>query len=258
MGEELNNILLEFSSIGLADMEKVKLMNRVDVKYTFNIAQLNAVLHQLKEQYSVVEISEKRICQYNTLYYDTQHLNLYTKHQNGELNRYKIRHRTYVDSELGFLEVKFKNNKGRTIKERIKEKEVPYQWQEKHFSFLNSELTFDPAVLQPTIWVNYKRITLVNKNSPERVTIDIDLEFVHGDRQQGLSALVIAEVKQDKKQKSPFIQLMKKMHIREGSISKYCMAICYSCEHVKKNNFKEQLNNIKQIIYDDAFANSHR
>ena len=63
--------------------------------------------------YKCVEIENKRVSQYQTLYYDTKDMKLYNEHHNGHLNRYKIRHRTYVDSNLSFLEVKFKNNKGR-------------------------------------------------------------------------------------------------------------------------------------------------
>ena len=42
---------------------------------------------------------------------------------------------------------------------------------------------------------------------------------------------------------------MKKFHIREGSISKYCLGIALTCSGVKKNNFKEKLHTIKHLIY---------
>ena len=116
-------------------------------------------------------------------------------------------------------------------------------------------LPFDPNTLKPVIWVNYSRLTLVNKNSPERLTIDLDLEFIQGDVQKSLSNLVIAEVKQENRKSSPFLKVMKKFHIREGSISKYCMGIALTTDNrVKKNNFKEKLLNLKHIIYDDIIA----
>ena len=43
-------------------------------------------------------------------------------HQNKKLNRYKIRQREYLISDISFFEIKFKSNKGRTIKKRIKTK----------------------------------------------------------------------------------------------------------------------------------------
>src|ERR1700749_1249511 len=106
-------------------MDRVKLMNRTDTKFTFTSAQLEMVLSEVLENYFILEVDGKRISRYRTLYYDTFNYNLYTKHHNGELNGYKIRHRTYVESEIGFLEIKFKNNKGRTIKDRIRQNDVP-------------------------------------------------------------------------------------------------------------------------------------
>jgi hypothetical protein len=61
--------------------------------------------------------------------------------------------------------------------------------------------------------------------------------------------MVIAEVKQDKEVKSAFIKLMKKYHIREGAISKYCFGIVHLFGAIKHNNFKPKLNLIKKALY---------
>jgi VTC domain len=245
---DLETTLNKFAPISLQEMDGVKLMNRTDTKFTFNINQFDIALNEILNDYRILEIEGKRLSKYKTLYYDTEKYNLYSKHHNGHLNRYKIRHRTYVESNIGFLEVKFKNNKGRTIKDRIKQKEVTETWNEKSQDFLVKMLPFEPNTLAPVIWVNYSRLTLVNKTSPERLTIDLNLEFVKGEHANLLSDLVIAEVKQENKKASPFINAMKKLHIREGSISKYCMGIALMCDDVKKNNFKEKLINIKNIL----------
>lgn len=229
-------------------MDGVKLMDRTDTKFTFHRNQLNEILTQAQPYYKALEIEGNRVSQYHTLYYDTNELDLYLKHHSGKLNRYKIRHRTYVDSSLGFLEVKFKNNKGRTIKERIKKKQVPSTWDADSETFLNDKLPFDPKNLYPVVWVNYKRLTLVNKATAERLTIDLDLEFKKGEETINLTNLVIAEVKQEKKNSSPFLKIMKEHHIREGSISKYCMAISFTYPDVKKNNFKQKLRNLNTFL----------
>ncbi|MBK7667230.1 MAG: VTC domain-containing protein [Sphingobacteriaceae bacterium] len=52
----------------------------------------------------------------------------------------------------------------------------------------------------PNIWINYKRITLVNNANAERVTIDTELEFINKDFKKKMDNLVIAEVKQEKEQ----------------------------------------------------------
>lgn len=229
-------------------MDSVKLMDRTDTKFVFNIDILSAVLNEAKTFYKILDVEGNRISRYKTLYFDTQNFDLYNKHHSGKLNRYKVRHRTYVESSLGFLEVKFKNNKGRTLKTRIKELSVPDIKQGKAFEFLQKMLPFNPQDLIPKIWINYSRITLVNKSSAERLTLDLNLEFERDGQKKILNKLVIAEVKQDSKVASPFISIMRANHVRQGSISKYCFGVASSFSEVKKNNFKQKLSNVNKII----------
>jgi hypothetical protein len=250
------NILNSFQPITLEEMDGVKLMDRTDTKYTFHISKLEQVLALIIDNYKVLEINKKRTAEYKTLYYDTSGLELYYKHHSGKLNRYKVRHRTYVDSNLGYLEVKFKNNKGRTLKERIKKKDVLFEWPKDAEQFLSKKTPYLPSTLLPNLWVNYSRITLVNRVSKERLTIDLDLEFKKGDVLKQLPQMVIAEVKQERSQSSSFIDVMKKLYIREGSISKYCMAVAYTDPSVKVNQFKPKLLSIQKILNYVSTANS--
>jgi hypothetical protein len=255
---DYKDILTAFSPITLKEMDGVKLMDRTDTKFTFKLSQLADILKEAEPFYRCLEIGKERISRYQTLYYDTGDFMLYNKHHSGALNRYKIRHRTYVESNLGYLEVKFKNNKGRTIKERIKQKTAEDNFNEDACKFLSSELPFNPKTLVPVVWINYGRITLVNRETAERVTIDLNLEFVNGSEKTLLDNLVIAEVKQEKRRASAFLVIMKKHHIREGSISKYCFAIAFTRDNVKKNNFKEKLFSLKHIINHDVITSSYR
>jgi len=250
------NILQQFESIDLKEMDSVKLMNRTDTKFIFTSSQFEMILQEIMSDYRVLEIKGQRLNRYKTLYYDTVTMDLYAEHHNGKLNRYKIRHRTYVESDTGFLEVKFKNNKGRTIKTRVKEHDVPFSWEGENEVFLTKTLPFEPKILVPMIWVNYSRYTLVHKTEPERLTIDLELEFVKNEVTKKLEGLVIAEVKQEKRKSSPFLKMMKKYHIREGSISKYCMGMALTCDAIKKNNFKSKLLLLKHITNYDLTATS--
>lgn len=240
--------LSAFDPITLKEMDGVKLMDRTDTKFLFNIDQLPKILEEAASFYKILDMDGNRISRYKTLYFDSENFKLYNEHHSGKLNRYKIRHRTYVESNLGFLEVKFKNNKGRTLKTRIKEIEVPQLTDGKAFDFLQKTLPFDPLILIPKIWINYSRITLVNKISAERLTLDLNLEFERDGEKELLNQLVVAEVKQDSKVASPFISIMRKKHIREGSISKYCFGVASSFPEVKRNNFKRKLLNVTKII----------
>ena len=245
--EAVSHTLAGFEPISLSEMDNVRLMDRTDTKYTFHVSALDALLQEAMPYYRVLSIDNRRVSRYQTLYYDTKNFDLYNRHHSGKLNRYKIRHRTYVESGLGFLEVKFKNNKGRTIKTRVKEKEYGLQ-PGKTFDFLKAQLPFCPQTLLPKIWINYSRITLVNKHSAERLTIDLNLEFKTEALTKSLDQLVIAEVKQDSKAPSPFIGILRKKHIREGSISKYCLAVATSFGEVRSNNFKQKLSQVNKLI----------
>ncbi len=249
-------ILQQFDPIDLSEMEGVKLMNRTDTKYLFTIDQFGEILKEIKDHYKVLEVNKQRANRYRTLYYDTANLGLYHEHHSGKLNRYKIRHRTYVESNTGFLEVKFKNNKGRTQKKRIEEQNPPTLWGGMNEVFLNKTQPYVLDDLKPTVWVNYIRYTLVNKTEAERLTIDLELEFVKDEVTKKVQRLVIAELKQEKRNASPFSTMMKKLHIREGGMSKYCMAVALTCKDVKRNSFKAKLLKLKNLLHYDLLANS--
>ena len=230
-------------------MDSVKLMDRTDTKFVFKFSQLPEILEQLTKDYNVLDVNGNRISRYESLYFDTKNFDLYHSHHRGRPSRFKVRFRKYVESELHFFEVKFKNNKGRTIKDRVKQKRIDGTIVDNAETLLNEKTPLRSDNLEAKIWVNYSRITFVNKNSPERVTIDLNLTFKNDDETKIIDNLVIAEVKQDKALVSAFIKLMKKYHIRQGSISKYCYGIITLFKNIKHNNFKPNLILIKKILY---------
>lgn len=248
MNLELENILNEFEPIGLKDMDRVSLMDRIDAKYVFHIEDLTSLLDELKKDYAVLEVNDTKISQYETLYFDTPQFDLYHFHQRGKFNRFKFRIRKYVESNLLFFEVKFKNNKGRTKKNRIVNENFDFEGNEMINDFLHKNSHYDIKHLEEKIWINYSRITLVNREIAERVTIDVNLHFMHNEINKSLKEFVIAEVKQDKSVDSPFVKLMHKYHIREGSISKYCLGIMNVYPELRSNNFKPFQNNLKKIV----------
>lgn len=238
-----------FRPITLGEMDSVKLMNRTDTKYVFKASLLPALLDRCKELYRVLEIEGKRASRYETLYYDTANLDLYHKHQTKRTNRHKIRSRSYVESNLRFLEVKLKNNKGRTIKDRIKIDQIKetFESDSRQYEFLNIKTGYDSSLFYPQFWVNYYRITLVSLESQERCTIDLNLQIVNKDHLTDYSYLVILELKQEKAANSPISSLMKEMQIREGGLSKYCLGVISHYPEVKQNNFKKKLKTISKL-----------
>ncbi|MBL4653395.1 MAG: polyphosphate polymerase domain-containing protein [Flavobacteriales bacterium] len=246
MINEVQEKLIELDSISLKDMDKVALMNRTDTKFIFNTDTLIGALSKLKKYYSILEIQGKRTANYRTQYFDTEQRDLFIRHQNGKKNRYKIRIRKYIDSDLCFLEVKFKSNKSRTIKNRIKIADFEANLSQTSKDFIRENSSLDPDTLVSTLWNNFSRLTLVSKTSRERLTIDLELAFENNSKKT-LNQLVIAEVKREGNAPSEFIKIIKEKHIRPGSMSKYCVGSVLLDDTIKYNNFKPNLLAIKKL-----------
>ncbi|MCB0397473.1 MAG: polyphosphate polymerase domain-containing protein [Flavobacteriales bacterium] len=246
----LPDILNSFEAISLEEMDRVKLMNRVDTKFVFPLYQLEDILQSLSPDYKVLEVNNNRISRYESLYFDTKGFDLYHHHHRGKMNRFKVRFRKYVESELDFFEVKFKNNKGRTIKDRVRQAPSGDQIRDDAEHLLQEKTRMDADQLEAKLWVNYSRITLVNKHSTERVTIDLDLRFKNEHQTSELQNLVIAEVKQDKLSIfTPFMQSMREHKIRRGSISKYCFGVVALFNDIKHNNFKVRISRLIKLAH---------
>lgn len=241
-----------FEPISLAEMDSVKLMNRIDTKFLIGAAQLPELLKMAQSQYRIVEIQGKRIIPYSTIYFDTDSSIMYMMHHNRKLNRYKIRMRSYIDSGITFLEIKWKNNKGRTSKKRI---EIPAEhfesmiMEEKEQLFVTAKTPFDPLSLVPQIQNYFRRITLVDKSLTERVTLDVELAYkkLSSGETKNVEGLVIVEMKQDGAYKSHFRDYLNELCIQPGSISKYCLGMVLVNPLLKKNRFKNKLRIINKI-----------
>lgn len=238
----------DFQPISLDEMNNVKLLNRMDRKFMFHIRHLNDILALAKPDYYILEIKGKRSARYETTYYDTANYDMYTKHHNGKLNRYKVRFRSYVDSNMNFFEVKFKSNKGRTVKERIRMDDSNWTLDGKAGRFLEKKTIYKVSDLSPALQVNYSRITLVNRNMAERLTIDFGLNYIHGEKKVGFPNLIIAELKQDRTGESAIMNIMQSKRIQQASMSKYCLGITSSVNNIKTNNFKSKVRYVNQLL----------
>lgn len=242
-------ILAKFNPITLQQMDNVKLQNRVDTKFMFRESLLPSILMKMKDNYFALEINNMRYNHYETLYFDTENFDHYLRHHNGRVNRYKFRARRYVESNLHFFEVKFKNSKGRTIKDRIKSKEISHSINESSHELVRNASNVNPDSLVAKLWVNYRRMTFVSMHSEERLTIDTKLTFLDDKQTIPVTGLVIAEVKQgSSRQRSEFVSLMKQYKVMEKSISKYCLGVINLNHAIKKNNFKPTLLYLQKLL----------
>jgi len=243
----INNTIQSFTKVTLADLEQVKLMNRIDHKFCLHRKQLLSILESLKSEYFVLEIQGETIFLYDNTYFDTQDDRMYLSHHNGSGKRYKIRVRQYVQSKDNFLEVKFKNNKGWTKKERIGRQEFDQEFRENENEFLQMTSPFKGLQLVPKIKNNFNRITLVNNEFTERVTIDLCLGFENQENKITLENLVIIEIKQSRSKGTSLINdVLKANKIEDQGFSKYCIGRSLLDETLKRNNFKPMLIKLKK------------
>lgn len=252
-------LLAQFEPISLEEMESVKLMNRIDTKFVVTIRQLPLILDMAKTDYYAQEINHQRLATYDTVYYDTDSLDMYIRHHDRQLARQKIRVRQYVDSDLTFLEIKRKNNKGRTKKKRIavpgfslngdvighsKKQDISVE----DFIAQKSRYTWDS--ISPKLRTCFRRITLVNKQKTERLTIDLNLTWEN--EVSGLKKtypdLVIVELKRDGNVPSPMLGIMQTLRIHPLKISKYCIGTALTTPGLKQNRFKLKIRKIEKLL----------
>ena len=245
----MTKLLRVFTPISLEEMSGVKLMNRTDTKFVTNMEKLHQLLEMAQEDYFVQEIDGGRNLEYDTTYFDTTQFDMYNQHQCNHTNRQKIRFRTYCISGLQFMEVKTKNNHGRTKKKRIEVTDMNLAEQEKS-DFLGKYLRYGVDTLQPALNNHFSRITLVNKAKTERLTIDSALRFhnlVNG-MNKDMGDLVIIELKRDGLVYSPVLEMLRQLRIHPHGFSKYCMGSALTNPELRINRFKRKLIEINKII----------
>src|SRR3989338_2835239 len=165
-------ILEKFDKIHLEEMDRVQLMDRVDTKFTFSLQSLIEILPELNKYYKVLEVADELLSEYESLYYDDKNFNLYRDHHRELRDRFKVRYRKYVNSNIAFLEIKHKKN-GRTEKSRIRTEGICHEMTKEQLEFV-AEQGLTRKDLVPSLMNRFKRITLVNKTINERLTLDID------------------------------------------------------------------------------------
>jgi len=240
--------------ISLDEMDSIKLMNRIDTKFVTNEATLVSILDEAcKQGYRVCTIDGQQVLGYYSVYYDTPDLYCYTIHETGKKVRQKVRVRTYMISDVTYLEIKRKNNKGRTKKKRIQiplDQRLDFSENQEAVDFLEDKSWFNAEQLSPECTTEFDRITLVNAAKTERLTIDMNLHFhnfrtgLDGD----LKDAVIIELKQDGKAASQMKNILLDFRVHPYRISKYCMGIVLTEPSARTNRFKKKIRYIEKTI----------
>ncbi|MCI7081493.1 MAG: polyphosphate polymerase domain-containing protein [Bacteroidaceae bacterium] len=242
-------LLSRLEPITLEQMSGIRLMNRTDTKFVTSKEKLIQLLEMAQGKYYAQSIDGNRIARYMTTYWDTDDHLFYHEHHNGHSPRQKVRVRTYMDTDITFLEVKTKNNHGRTKKKRV---EVPCQKisaENGNEEFLQGLVHKGLDDMHPTVRNQFRRITLVNYGKTERLTIDFDVHFLN--EETGLQAetgnLVIIELKRDGNVYSPVLDILRELRIKPSGFSKYCIGSVMTNSKLKRNTFKPRLVDLRKL-----------
>lgn len=245
----IDQLLDNLEPITLEQMSGIRLMNRTDTKFVTDKVHLAMLLEKAQGKYYAQFHDGSKIANYMTTYWDTDEHIFYLEHHNGRAPRQKVRVRTYLDSNITFLEVKTKNNHGRTKKKRI---EVPCQeisGEDGRNEFLESLVHMGIDKIHPTVRNRFKRITLVNMEKTERLTIDFDVQFhnMETGNDANTGQLVIIELKRDGNVFSPILSILHSLRIKPSGFSKYCIGSVLTNRNLKYNRFKPKLIRLSKL-----------
>ena len=105
-------------------------------------------------------------------------------------------------------------------------------------------------MLSPALSTRFVRITLVNGDLTERLTIDLDLHYrdMRSGRESTIERLAIVELKQDGRRASAIKDILRRMRIMPLKVSKYCLGTTLTVEGIRRNRFKEKLREIEKQL----------
>jgi hypothetical protein len=253
----LRETMTSFAPISLDEMAGVSLQDRTDTKYLMGAHQSLELLASLTEDYRALDIDGVRANRYRTVYFDTDDFELYMRHHAGNEVRQKVRSREYLDSHVSYFEVKRKTNKDRTIKDRLQTGALVTELPAKGGTsdFLYSQFPLARPGLEARLTNEFHRVTLVNKQSEERVTVDFELRFSTDADATSLPGLAVVEVKQAGFDRwSPIVRAMRTAGVPPRGLSKYCIGVALLYPEIKHNNFKAKLLQIERLMKEDRHA----
>lgn len=244
--EALDEAVADRQSIALAEVvETAALQTRVDKKFLLTPAQFAAFTDGLGTEFSVMEIEGLRSFQYRSTYFDTPDFEQYRAHRQGRRRRYKVRSRTYVESELCMFEIKTKGRLGATVKHRREQplddaRLLTPQNLEFAAQVLAEEYGQGVPQLKPVLHNSYVRATLVNSTDGERVTSDVQLRYSDASATVRGPEMVVVETK-TANGRGVSDQVLSDLGIRPVSMSKYCLGVAALNPELPANKWSRML-----------------
>lgn len=165
-----------FRTVSLAALDDAAaLQTRVDRKYVLTVDAVDELLGRFGSDVRVLEIEGLRRLRYESIYFDTPDLAAYRLAAHRRPRRFKVRTRTYVDTQQCVFEVKLRSGRGDTVKHRIDHEISRFdQLTDDATHFLGGFQTLSSVrELRPTLTTSYQRTTLLHDGC--RTTLDVDV-----------------------------------------------------------------------------------
>jgi hypothetical protein len=224
-----------------------ELQDRHDAKFLVPDDVVAKLLPRLAPPMRVLEVDGRRASSYHSVYFDTPAFDCYRAHLQGRRRRFKVRTRHYGDPAAAMLEVKTKGLRGRTVKQRVPHPAAaPDVLDDEARRYVAQVLASaygmePPEVLVPAASTSYERITLVDLDAGERVTIDLGLQIRVGDHQRDLlTRHAIVECK-TRGLRSPTTRAFVELGLRPRSLSKFCLAVASTRRDLPGNPWRPVL-----------------
>lgn len=228
----LEHAVDRFAPVSLEELdERASLLRRVDHKYALDRARFVELLRRVQDDHQILEIDGTRVFNYCSTYFDTPDLRCFTDHAESRQPRFKTRTRLYEDSGACVFEVKLKRETGELDKRQIDHPvEEAGQFTDAARNCLQEALRDAglqaPEHMSATLRTRFGRITLVARDTPERLTCDLDVELssAGGDTAAMRAGMVVIESKSERGE-SPADRLLAGAGIQPISLSKYRVGI---------------------------------
>ena len=231
------------------------LLTRMDRKYLVPPDDAQEVIDTLAPRARVLQIDGLRDFRYASTYFDTPALDAFFLAARKRRRRYKVRTRTYVDSDLCFLEVKTNGSREATVKDRLRYRpDDADRLTPEGRDFVVERLVesdtcpSDEArriadALVPVMDTTYERTTLHLPDDSARATIDAALTWgalgpdgARTDRRMAINGLTVMETK-NPSAAAPTDRLLWAQGHRPTRLSKYATGMAVLHEKLPTNRW---------------------
>lgn len=231
------------------------LLTRMDRKYLVPPDDAQEVIDTLAPRARVLQIDGLRDFRYASTYFDTPALDAFFLAARKRRRRYKVRTRTYVDSDLCFLEVKTNGSREATVKDRLTySADDADRLTDEGRDFVVERLvesdTCQPDearqiadALAPVMDTTYERTTLHLPDDSARATIDAALTWgalgpdgARTDRRVIVNGLTVMETK-NPSTAAPTDRLLWARGHRPTRLSKYATGMAVLHERLPTNRW---------------------